>query len=58
MMSTVCLFGNPFPQNFKEVTDQSSLLNTGTLLSASVCFSTENLFYTFTPNLLMEIFAC
>ena len=41
MMSMVCLFGNPFPQNFKEVTDQSSLLNTGTLLSASpvkICF--------------------
>ena len=35
MMSMVCLFGNPFPQNFKEVSDQSSLLNTGTLLSAS-----------------------
>lgn len=23
-----------------------------------VCFSSENLFYTFTPNLLMEIFVC
>lgn len=25
---------------------------------SSVCFSSENLFYTFTPNLLMEIFVC